>query len=54
VLNDDGSIARGPALDELAVRFDLARVSIEALVAWRLSRDGRPVPRVHAASPTAP
>jgi 3,4-dihydroxy 2-butanone 4-phosphate synthase/GTP cyclohydrolase II len=54
VLNDDGSIARGPALDELAVRFDLARISIEALVAWRLARDSRPAPRVHAASPAAP
>jgi 3,4-dihydroxy-2-butanone 4-phosphate synthase len=53
VLNDDGSIARGPELDDLAARFDLARVSIEALVAWRLSRDSRPAARVAAASPTA-
>ena len=35
VLNDDGSIARGPELDRLAARFGLARVSIEALVACR-------------------
>jgi 3,4-dihydroxy-2-butanone 4-phosphate synthase len=54
VLNDDGSIARGPELDELATRFDLARVSIEALVAWRLARNSRPAARAVAASPTAP
>ena len=35
VLNDDGSIARGPELDRLAAQFNLARVSIEALVACR-------------------
>jgi 3,4-dihydroxy-2-butanone 4-phosphate synthase len=35
VLNDDGSIARGPQLDRLAGRHDLARVTIEDLVAYR-------------------
>lgn len=35
VLNDDGSIARGDALEDLARTHDLARVSIEALVAYR-------------------
>lgn len=40
VLNDDGSVARGDELDKLAAGHDLARVSIEALVAFR--RTGRP------------
>lgn len=35
VLNDDGSVARGEKLDALAARFDLARVSIEAIVGYR-------------------
>ncbi len=41
VLNDDGSIARGPQLDDLAARYDLARVSIEALVACRRTKGVR-------------
>jgi len=35
VLNDDGTIARGPELDRLATDHDLARVTIEDLVAYR-------------------
>ena len=35
VLNDDGSIARGPELDRLAADQDLLRVTIEDLVAYR-------------------
>jgi len=35
VLNDDGTIARGPELDRLAADHDLARVTIEDLVAYR-------------------
>jgi 3,4-dihydroxy-2-butanone 4-phosphate synthase len=35
VLNDDGTIARGPELDRLAADHDLARVTIEDLVAHR-------------------
>ena len=35
VLNDDGTIARGPDLDRLAADHDLARVTIEDLVAYR-------------------
>ena len=35
VLNDDGTIARGPELDRLAAEQDLARVTIEDLVAYR-------------------
>lgn len=35
VLNDDGSVARGDELSALAGRFGLARVSIEAIVAYR-------------------
>jgi 3,4-dihydroxy-2-butanone 4-phosphate synthase len=54
VLNDDGSVARGPELDALAARFGLARVSIEALAAWRRTRATRLGAGVRAASPTAP
>ena len=35
VLNDDGTIARGSDLDRLAADHDLARVTIEDLVAYR-------------------
>ena len=35
VLNDDGTIARGPQLDRLAADQDLLRVTIEDLVAYR-------------------
>jgi 3,4-dihydroxy 2-butanone 4-phosphate synthase/GTP cyclohydrolase II len=35
VLNDDGTIARGPELDRLAADHDLVRVTIEDLVAYR-------------------
>jgi 3,4-dihydroxy 2-butanone 4-phosphate synthase/GTP cyclohydrolase II len=37
VLNDDGTIARGRELDRLAADHDLARVTIEDLVAYRRS-----------------
>jgi 3,4-dihydroxy 2-butanone 4-phosphate synthase/GTP cyclohydrolase II len=37
VLNDDGTIARGPELERLAADHDLARVTIEDLVAYRRS-----------------
>jgi 3,4-dihydroxy 2-butanone 4-phosphate synthase/GTP cyclohydrolase II len=37
VLNDDGTIARGPDLDRLATDHDVARVTIEDLVAYRRS-----------------
>jgi 3,4-dihydroxy 2-butanone 4-phosphate synthase / GTP cyclohydrolase II len=42
VLNDDGTIARGPELDRLAADHDLARVTIEDLAAYRrtLARPG--------------
>jgi 3,4-dihydroxy 2-butanone 4-phosphate synthase/GTP cyclohydrolase II len=48
VLNDDGTIARGPELDRLAADHDLARVTIEDLVAYRRStlRPGVRVPVV--------
>lgn len=63
VLNDDGSVARGPQLDALAGRFNLARVSIESIVAWR--RAARrlqvipalgtpPTGRIHLADPATP
>jgi 3,4-dihydroxy-2-butanone 4-phosphate synthase len=35
VLNDDGTIARGPDLADLAGRYDLARLTIDDLVAYR-------------------
>lgn len=35
VLNDDGSVARGPELERLARDHDLATVTVEALVAYR-------------------
>jgi 3,4-dihydroxy 2-butanone 4-phosphate synthase/GTP cyclohydrolase II len=38
VLNDDGTIARGPELDRLAAAHGLARVTIEDLVAYRRAR----------------
>jgi 3,4-dihydroxy-2-butanone 4-phosphate synthase len=37
VLNDDGTIARGPELDRLAADQGLARVTIDDLVAYRRS-----------------
>ena len=48
VLNDDGTIARGPELDRLAADHDLARVNIEDLVAYRRAaqRPGVRVPVV--------
>ncbi len=48
VLNDDGTIARGPDLERLAADHDLARVTIEDLVAYRRStlRPGVRVPVV--------
>jgi 3,4-dihydroxy 2-butanone 4-phosphate synthase / GTP cyclohydrolase II len=48
VLNDDGTIARGPELDRLAADHDLVRVTIEDLVAFRRSaqRPGVRVPVV--------
>lgn len=50
VLNDDGSVARGADLDSLAARFDLLRVSIEDLVAWRRA----PYPRTRRRKPPMP
>jgi 3,4-dihydroxy 2-butanone 4-phosphate synthase/GTP cyclohydrolase II len=49
VLNDDGTIARGPELDRLSVDHDLVRVTIEDLVAYRRSTM-RPGVRVSAVS----
>lgn len=48
VLNDDGTIARGPELERLAADHDLARVTIEDLVAYRQTalRPGVRVPAV--------
>ena len=48
VLNDDGTIARGPELERLAADHDLARVTIEDLVAYRRAalRPGVRVPVV--------
>jgi len=48
VLNDDGTIARGPELERLAADHDLARVTIEDLVAYRRTalRPGVRVPVV--------
>ena len=45
VLNDDGTIARGAELDRLAADHDLARVTIEDLVAYRRAvvRPGAPM-----------
>jgi 3,4-dihydroxy 2-butanone 4-phosphate synthase / GTP cyclohydrolase II len=39
IMNDDGSMARLPQLVEVAKRFDLKLVSIEALVAYRMQHD---------------
>lgn len=39
ILNEDGSMARLPQLAEVAKRFDLKLVSIEALVAYRMQHD---------------
>jgi 3,4-dihydroxy-2-butanone 4-phosphate synthase len=49
VLNDDGTIARGPELDRLAADQGLARVSIEDLVAYRRAAP-RPGVRVSVVS----
>ena len=42
VLNDDGSVARGPELDRLAGTYDLARVTIADLVAFRSAAEKPP------------
>jgi 3,4-dihydroxy 2-butanone 4-phosphate synthase / GTP cyclohydrolase II len=39
IMNDDGSMARLPQLVEVAKKFDLKLVSIEALVAYRMQHD---------------
>jgi len=39
IMNEDGSMARLPELVEVAKRFDLKLVSIEALVAYRMQHD---------------
>ncbi|EDM42933.1 bifunctional protein: GTP cyclohydrolase II; 3,4 dihydroxy-2-butanone-4-phosphate synthase [unidentified eubacterium SCB49] len=39
ILNEDGTMARLPQLVEVAKRFDLKLVSIEALVAYRMEHD---------------
>jgi 3,4-dihydroxy 2-butanone 4-phosphate synthase/GTP cyclohydrolase II len=49
VLNDDGTIARGPELDRLAADQGLARVTIEDLVTYRRAVH-RPGVRVSAVS----
>ena len=39
IMNEDGSMARVPQLAEVAKKFDLKLVSIEALVAYRMQHD---------------
>lgn len=39
ILNEDGSMARLPQLVEVAKKFDLKLISIEALVAYRMQHD---------------
>ena len=39
IMNDDGTMARLPQLVEVAKKFDLKLVSIEALVAYRMKHD---------------
>ena len=39
ILNEDGSMARLPHLVEVAKKFDLKLISIEALVAYRMQHD---------------
>ena len=39
IMNDDGTMARIPQLVEVAKKFDLKLVSIEALVAYRMQHD---------------
>lgn len=39
IMNDDGTMARLPQLVEVAKKFDLKLVSIEALVAYRMQHD---------------
>jgi 3,4-dihydroxy 2-butanone 4-phosphate synthase/GTP cyclohydrolase II len=39
IMNEDGSMARLPQLVEVAKKFDLKLVSIEALVAYRMQHD---------------
>ena len=49
VLNDDGSVAGGPELDRLAATYDLARVTIADLVAFRRAAE-RPSARLREPS----
>jgi 3,4-dihydroxy 2-butanone 4-phosphate synthase / GTP cyclohydrolase II len=50
VLNDDGSVARRPALDQLARRYGLGMVCIEDLIAWRLDHQRRSLQPVRRAA----
>jgi 3,4-dihydroxy 2-butanone 4-phosphate synthase / GTP cyclohydrolase II len=39
IMNDDGSMARLPELEEIAIRFDLKLISIKDLIEYRLKTD---------------
>jgi 3,4-dihydroxy 2-butanone 4-phosphate synthase/GTP cyclohydrolase II len=39
IMNDDGSMARLPQLEEIAIRFDLKLISIKDLIEYRLKTD---------------
>lgn len=49
IMNEDGTMARVPQLEEIAKRFDLKLVSIKDLIAYRLSKETliREMERVH-------
>lgn len=49
IMNEDGTMARVPQLEEIAKRFDLKLVSIKDLIAYRLSKETliKEVERVH-------
>ncbi len=49
IMNEDGTMARVPQLEEIAKRFDLKLVSIKDLIAYRLSKETliKEVEKVH-------
>ena len=53
VLNDDGSMARGPELDRMSQRWDLPLISVEDLITYRdCTGDFELVPSTEAKLPT--
>ncbi len=53
ILNEDGTMARMPQLEEVARRFDMKIITIRDLIAYRLERESLVERGVEASMPTA-